>query len=46
VSPDGREVLVAHGSDLYAVDLQSGERRSILSGFYYYDSLGWSPRGR
>ncbi|HEY2946701.1 MAG TPA: CARDB domain-containing protein, partial [Vicinamibacteria bacterium] len=42
VSPDGRELLLDKGGDLYAVDLLSGARRLIRAGM----RLGtWSPDG-
>ena len=43
VAPDGRELLLAHGGNLYAVDLSSGARRLVREGLPFGR---WSPDGR
>jgi subtilase family serine protease/flagellar hook assembly protein FlgD/WD40 repeat protein len=44
-SPDGRELLVRHDYVLWAVDLETGARREIVSPYYGGEFVSWSPDG-
>ena len=44
-SPDGSQIAVAPGNDLYVVEVRSGERRTISLGPGAVDAAAWSPDG-